>query len=152
MAYSKLAKLTHKIDHQRCISQCSEIIEKNNQYFIKKEKGFEEFLDGRTIEEALSKLENENHEKGKKNNKPLRINNNIEAESTLKQKIRQLPENKVPIVIAGGSFNKKGKTTKITEDGIKILEQLIKKVDANKAYFVIGHKMQGYEKAIHRVS
>lgn len=34
MAYSKLAKLTHKIDHQRCISQCSEIIEKNKKLWI----------------------------------------------------------------------------------------------------------------------
>lgn len=31
MTYFKLAKLTHKIDHQRCISQFSEIIEKNKE-------------------------------------------------------------------------------------------------------------------------
>ena len=151
LALQNLLGLTD-IDFEKMRKVEDEVIEKSIKYFKKKQKAFEKFLNGRTIKEALSQLEQENHEKGKQNNKPLRINNNIEAESTLKQKIKQLPENKVPIIIAGGSFNKKGKTTIVTDEGIKILEQLIKKVDTNKAYFVIGHKMQGYEKAIIDIS
>ena len=129
-----------------------EVILQSNRYFKKKYKAFKEFLNGRSIEEALTQLEKQNHEKSKNNNMPMRINNNIEAETILREKIKQLPHNKVPIVIAGGSFNKKGKTTEVTEEGRKILEQLIKKVDSQKAYFVIGHKMQGYEKEIIDIS
>lgn len=128
------------------------IISEGEKYFERKQKEFKEFLKERTIKEALTELEKENHEKSKNNNVPMRINNNIEAESMLKEKISQLPENKVPIIIAGGSFNKKGKSTEVTEEGRKILEELIRNIDAKKAYFVIGHKMEGYEKEIINIS
>ena len=129
-----------------------EIIKKNEEYFEEKQKSFEKFLNGKTIYQALTDLERENHEKSKYNNLPMRINTNIEAEKVLKQKVKQLPIDKVPIIIAGGSFNKKGRVTKITEEGKNILKELIQKVNSKKAYFVIGHKMQGYEKAIVDIS
>ena len=129
-----------------------EIIKHSEKYFERKSKEFNEFLEGRTITEALTKLETQNHEKSKNNNIPMRITDNISSEKELKEKIKNLPENKVPIIIAGGSFNGKGRETDVTEEGIKILEQLIKRVNTEKAYFVIGHKMQGYEKAIIDIS
>lgn len=58
----------------------------------------------------------------------------------------------MPIIIAGGSFNSKGRETVITERGKELLKELIEKLDSEKAYFVIGHKMQGYEKAIIDIS
>lgn len=124
------------------------VVRESEKYFEKKSKEFEEFLNGRSIYDALTQLEHENHEKSKTNNMPMRINTNIDATSVLLDKIKPLPENKVPIIIAGGSFNKKGKTTEITEQGKLILENLMKKIDYNRAFFVIGHKLQGYEKAI----
>ncbi len=129
-----------------------EKIAKSNQYFERKEKLFNEFLNGRTITEALTELEEKNIKLGKENNKSMRLTNNIEAEIGLKNKIKKLPQNKTPIIIAGGSFNKKGRITEITEEGRKILEQLIKKLNSEKVYFVIGHKMQGYEKEIIELS
>ena len=147
LALQNLLGLTDE-DFEKMRKVEDQVIDESEKYFERKSKEFVEFLNGRTIKEALTVLENENHEKSKNNNVPMRINNNIEVETILKEKIKQLPENKVPIIIAGGSFNKKGRTTKVTEEGRKILEQLIKRVDAKKAYFVIGHKMQGYEKEI----
>ena len=38
--------------------------------------------------------------------------------------------------------------TIVDENGEKILEELIKKANPDKAYFVIGHHVQGYEKAV----
>lgn len=58
----------------------------------------------------------------------------------------------MPIIIAGGSFNAQGRETMLTEAGRKILTELIERVNDKKAYFVIGHKMQGYEKAIVDIS
>ena len=129
-----------------------DLLSQNEIYFKQKSLAFEKFLNGRSISEALTQLENEIREKNKDNNMPMRINTNIEAELVLKEKIKELPTDKVPIIIAGGSFNKKGKTTEISEEGKKVLEQLISKVNSEKAYFVIGHKMQGYEKAIIDIS
>lgn len=124
------------------------VIETSNKYFEKKSKEFEKFLNGRTIAKALNELEAENHLKGKEDKTEMRINTNLETEEVLRQKIKQLPIDKVPIIIAGGSFNKKGRNTEVTPEGKELLKQLLTKVDSNKAYFVIGHKMQGYEKEI----
>lgn len=129
-----------------------EVVRQSDIYFQNKSKVFLEFLAGRTIREALLANEKQNHENSKNNIIQMRINNNVDVERVLKDKIKQLPQNKVPIIIAGGSFNKKGRVTQVTEDGRKILEQLINKVDAKKAYFVIGHKIEGYEKEIIKIS
>ena len=129
-----------------------EIIEHENKYFEEKSKKFNEFLAGRTIREAILELEDRIEEENKNNRIPLRINHNIESEKILKNKIKKLPEDKIPIIIAGGSFNAKNRVTQTTEAGIQMLEELIQKIDNKKVYFVIGHKMEGYEKAIIDIS
>ncbi len=129
-----------------------EIIEHAKKYFEEKSKKFEEFLAGRTIREALLELEEKIEEQSKDYKMELRINNNVESEKLLKRKIKNLPENKVPIIIAGGSFNAKNVKTVLKEDGKNVLEELMKKVNNEKVYFVIGHKMQGYEKEIIEIS
>lgn len=129
-----------------------EIIENSEKYFKEKSKKFEEFLAGRTIREAILELEDEIEEQSKNNKIKLRINNKIESEEILKSKIKELPENKIPIIIAGGSFNAKNVKTVLNENGKKILEELMKKIDNEKVYFVIGHKIEGYEKEIIEIS
>lgn len=129
-----------------------EIIEHENKYFEEKSKKFNEFLAGKTIREAILELEDKIEEENKNNRIPLRINHNIESEKILKNKIKKLPEDKIPIIIAGGSFNAKNRVTQTTEAGIQMLEELIQKIDNKKVYFVIGHKMEGYEKAIIDIS
>ena len=129
-----------------------EIIERNEKNFIEKSKKFEEFLNGRTIEEAIMQEELKNEEESKNKKMNLRLRIGISSEEALKEKISELPTDKMPIIIAGGSFNAQGRETILTEEGKNILTELIKKVNNKKAYFVIGHKMQGYEKAILDIS
>lgn len=128
-----------------------EIIEHSDKYFKEKSKKFEQFLAGRTIKEAVLELEERNM-KETENQGELRISNNLDTETELKQKIKTLPTDKVPVIIAGGSFNTKGRETVPTQEGLKLLRTLIENVDSNNVYFVIGHKMQGYEKAIIDIS
>ena len=129
-----------------------EIIERSNKYFEEKSKAFEKFLNGRSIEEAIMEEELKNEAKNKNKKMNLRIREGILSEDALKEKIKDLPTDKVPIIIAGGSFNAQGRETILTEAGRKILTELIERVNDKKAYFVIGHKMQGYEKAIVDIS
>lgn len=129
-----------------------EIIEHENNYFEEKSKKFKEFLAGRSIRESILELEEKIEEENKNNNIPLRINDKIESEEILKEKIKKLPTDKIPIIIAGGSFNAKSRETKVTEEGLKMLEELITKIDNQKVYFVIGHRVDGYEKAIIDIS
>ncbi len=124
-----------------------EIISKNDKYFEEKSKKFKKFLNGRTIREAVLKAEKQ-YTKETEGQEELRITNNLETEKELKQKIKPLPTDKVPVIIAGGSFNTKGRETIPSKEGIKVLKEFIKDIDSNKVYFVIGHKMQGYEKAV----
>ena len=129
-----------------------EIIERSEKNFIEKSKKFKEFLNGRTIEEAIMQEELKNEEESKNKKMNLRLRIGISSEEALKEKISELPTDKMPIIIAGGSFNAQGRETILTEEGKNILTELIKKVNNKKAYFVIGHKMQGYEKAILDIS
>ena len=146
LALQNLLGLTDK-DFAKMRAVEDEIISKNDIYFKEKSKKFEQFLNGRSIREAILEAETQ-YTKETENQEELRIINNLETEKELKQKIKQLPTDKVPVIIAGGSFNTKGRETVASEEGLKVLKELIKDIDCNKVYFVIGHKMQGYEKAV----
>ena len=130
----------------------NEIISHNEKYFIEKSKRFEEFLAGRTLREAILEEEEKNFKKYENSDIPMRINNNLDTKSELKDKIKNIPTDKMPIIIAGGSFNCKGRKTETNKNGIKTLKKLIKNLDTDKVCFVIGHKMQGYEKALIDIS
>lgn len=127
-----------------------EILNYNETYFEEKTKKFEEICNGRSIRETLLDLEAKYEKESP--NIPMRLNNNLDSATELKQKIKQLPIDKVPIIIAGGSFNSKGRKTMPSESGIKTIRKLIENLDDKKVYFVVGHKMQGYEKALVDIS
>ena len=129
-----------------------EIMSNSEKYFIEKSQKFDEFLAGRTIREALLKLEDDIDEESKKYKLKLRLNNKVDSEEILKEKIKLLPENKMPIIIAGGSFNAKGIKTFLDNREVEILEELLENLDSEKVYFVIGHKVKGYEKEIIEIS
>ncbi len=124
------------------------LLEQNEEYFKEKERKFKEFLGNKTLREAILELENKYLEQIKNETEDLRIVTTIEAEKELKHKIKELPKTKIPIIIAGGSFNKKGRKTKIDERGQTIIKNLIKNLNNKKTYFVIGPKVEGYEKEI----
>ena len=97
---------------------------------------------------SLADVGEENTIKNSMNSISMRINSKIDAEVRLKTMTKELPEDRMPIIIAGGSFNSTDRQTQITVEGRKILEDLIEKINSEKVYFVIGHKVQAYEKAI----
>ncbi len=125
-----------------------EIIEHSKKYFKEKSKKFEEFLAGRTIREAILENEKENFEKSKNNMIPMRISDKLDSEEMLKTKIKKLPEDKIPIIIAGGSFNAKNRETVLSDEGKNAVRKLVENLDDEKVYFVVGHKINGYEKAV----
>ena len=78
--------------------------------------------------------------------------NYLELAEVLKEKIVSLPVDKVPVIIAGGSFNSNGRETVPNDNGVKMLKEMLSKIDDKKAYIVVGHKMEGYEKAVVDIS
>ena len=150
LALQNLLDITNE-DFEKMRNVEDEIIENSDKYFKEKSKNFEKFLNGRTIREAILELEEKNIKESENQNE-LRTSNNLETEKELSQKIINLPTDKVPVVIAGGSFNTKGRETLVTEEGLNVLRELIKNANNDNIYFVIGHKMQGYEKAVIDIS
>ena len=150
LALQNLLGLTDN-DFEKMRNVEDEIINYNDKYFEEKQKSFEKFLAGRTIREAILSEEEKNMQETTEDDE-LRIVNSVETEKELKEKIKTLPVDKVPVIIAGGSFNTKGRETIPSEDGLKVLKDFIQNIDTEKVYFVIGHKMQGYEKAVIDIS
>lgn len=126
----------------------NKLISENEEYFKIKDEKFKDWLNGRNIKDAI--LEEEYVEIEKNKNRAFKIekDTDVECESILKEKIVKLPMEKTPIIIAGGSFNTMGRATVVEESGIRILQDLVDNLDNENNYFVIGHKMQGYEQAI----
>ena len=62
-----------------------------------------------------------------------------------KEKIAELPWDKYPVVIAGGSFSSGG-AAKLSDSDKELLDALLAELDPTKIFFVVGHKLQGHEK------
>ena len=130
----------------------SELLEENLDNFKKKKKKFRKLQYEKTFEQTILEIEEANFKASKKKKNQFKMNENLESAEVLKHKIVKLPEDKVPVVIAGGSFNSNGRETELSEKGMRILRNMLDRIDDKKAYFVVGHKMQGYEKAIVDIS
>ena len=129
-----------------------EILERRKVYFEEKSNKFEQFLDGRTIEGALKEEEEKLLKEIDLDAIDIKSANKLNSYNVFKTKIVNLPQNKTPIIIAGGSFNSKGRVTMPNENIKKSLKELLEKVDNKNTYILIGHKMQGYERAVLDIS
>lgn len=63
-----------------------------------------------------------------------------------KSKIAELPWDKYPIIIAGGSFTSSNASQKVAECDRQLLDALLQELDPEKVFFVVGHKLLGHEK------
>lgn len=61
-----------------------------------------------------------------------------------REQVRELPWDKYPIIIAGGSFQVSG-TGRVSESDKAVLDALLS-LDPQKVFFVIGHKLSGHER------
>lgn len=70
----------------------------------------------------------------------------LDSHEMFDQDYRDFPKNKVPVIVAGGSFNNDSHKTRVSSEGRKIIDTLIEKADPDEIFFVIGHTLSGYEK------
>ena len=151
MALTNLLNLSSE-DLMKMRAVEDKLMAEDESYFKLKERKFEEWLNGRNIKEAVLEEQTIEIEKNKDREFKIGKDTEIDSEEVLRNKIVKLPTDKFPVVIAGGSFNTLGRETEISAEGLKMLKELVQNLDNEKAYFVIGHKMQGYEKAILDIS
>ena len=65
-----------------------------------------------------------------------------------RNRIAELPWDKYPIIIAGGSFTSSNDTQKVSPGDKQLLDALLEQLDPRKVFFVVGHKLLGHEKYI----
>ena len=69
----------------------------------------------------------------------------FDAEEVLHDQITQLPNNSIPVVVAGGSFNNDRHRTHLKPEDRKLIDDLIAKSDPERVFFVVGHSLTGQE-------
>lgn len=69
-----------------------------------------------------------------------------DAATALHNQIDELPWDKFPIVIAGGSFNSDKHKTSMKESSKKMIDSLLQQYNPQEVFFVIGHTLSAYEK------
>lgn len=60
-------------------------------------------------------------------------------------KIEELPCDRVPVILVGGSFNNDRHVTRRRRDVCALLDDILAKGDPSKMFLVIGHSLSGYE-------
>ena len=143
LALISLLKLNRNEMAKICKNE-KNIIKEADRAFKIKTKRFNELKGQRSIKEFLKEEIEGNSEKAK----AIKLNtvNKMFSEEVLSKQIRELPVNKLPIVLAGGSFNSEKRSVKMNDFDKSVIDTLLKKLNSKKVFFVIGNKLSGYEK------
>lgn len=72
----------------------------------------------------------------------------LDSAVCFKAQIREIPTDKAPLILLGGSFNSSRHATRKNAQLSALLEQLVSRLDPARVCFVIGNRMTGYEKEL----
>ncbi len=61
------------------------------------------------------------------------------------ERIEELPLDRVPVIVMGGSFNNDRHVTRRRRDICALLDDILAKGDPSKMFLIIGHSLSGYE-------
>ncbi len=122
-----------------------EIIRRQEDSFIRKSAALRRQLAGRTVEEYYLQMFAQQDTQGE--NLGFEIHRRP-SWPVFRHRIKDLPWDKYPVVIAGGSFSNPGGRQTVTEEEKQLLDSLLAQLDPEKVFFVIGHRLQGQEKYI----
>ncbi len=120
-----------------------EIERDSRAVFAEKEAALEQLRDGEAIDAFLLRRIGETP---LPETVLLRQSERLDAAAELAGQIRPLPEGKMPLVLAGGSFNSERRQTRTRASGLRLIDELLHRGDPEKIFFVVGHRLSGYEK------
>ena len=119
--------------------------ERGMEGFRTKQKAFHRLLSGKKVKAFLQeRIDRETKNAGTL----LAQSDRLSSAEALQDCIRPLPEEKIPIVLLGGSFNSDSRSTSLRQPALAFLTDLLDTADPEKYFFVIGHRLTGYEKAL----
>ena len=119
-----------------------EILARSRQVFQEKSAQFQnDFLSGdpeRYYRTLLDKTEQNASILWKASDK-------LDASEALRDQLSELPDDGLPIIVAGGSFNNSSHRSRLRESEREFLEALLDGADPRKVFFVLGHSLTGQE-------
>jgi len=74
----------------------------------------------------------------------------LDTGAALREQIRELPLDRVPVILIGGSFNNDRHLTRLRSEICRMLDRLLEEGNPEKMFLVIGHSLSGYERYIAR--
>ena len=117
----------------------TEIIQRQEANFVKKSKAFASENVYEYYVEALGKqAEPVSDVKFEINKQP--------SYPVLKGMVEALPWDKYPVIVAGGSFTSGKVSVKVSDSDKALLQALLDRLDPEKVFFVVGHRLTGHEK------
>ena len=142
LALEKMLGLSHS---ELCKMRKAEdkIVAAGRAAFEEKQHLFELLCCGSNVKNYL---EEQIRQSAKQSSNLWNTGKKIKTEQEMTQQIALLPEGKLPFILAGGSFNSDRHITQIRDNGRQIIDALLEKADPEKVFFVIGHRLCGYEK------
>ena len=72
----------------------------------------------------------------------------LDSSLVFQDQIRELPLDRVPVILAGGSFNNDRHLTRLRSEICRMLDRVLEEGDPKKMFLVIGHSLTGYEKYV----
>ncbi len=143
LSLEKLLELTP--DEMMSMKQTeTEIIREGQESYSRKKIELHQMLAGRDLEDVL--LEKMEEAEAGSGGLRLRRNHRVDANTELKDSIRELPWDRLPVILMGGSFNSEKRATRITEEGCRQLDALLESLNPEEVFFVIANRLRGYEK------
>lgn len=144
LSLEKLLNLTHK--ELRSMKETENaILTESRDAFQRKTLAFRAMVGHRDFTDfLLEKIEEGEGRIGENMTLPGR--KLLDSNTELEDQIEELPWDRMPVVVAGGSFNTQKRTTRVTPEGTELVEKMVKQLSPREYFFVLGHTLQGYER------
>ncbi len=121
------------------------VLERSMEIFNRKTDSFDKMLGGADAESFL----NERIERYAPGESEIIISpQKLDSETCLKDRIREIPTDKVPVILLGGSFNSSRRSTRRNPRLSELLKKLVEGLDPDKTCFVIGNRLTVYEREL----
>ena len=144
LSLEKLLNLTHK--ELRSMKETENaILTESRDAFQRKTLAFRAMVGNRDFTDfLLEKIEEGEGRIGENMTLPGR--KLLDSNTELEDQIEELPWDRMPVVVAGGSFNTQKRTTRVTPEVTELVEKMVEQLSPREYFFVLGHTLQGYER------
>ena len=141
LSLEKLLNLTHK--ELRSMKETENaILTESRDAFQRKTLAFRAMVGNRDFTDfLLEKIEEGEGRIGENMTLPGR--KLLDSNTELEEQIEELPWDRMPVVVAGGSFNTQKRTTRVTPEGTELVEKMVEQLSPREYFFVLGHTLQG---------